>query len=279
MSTRINRKMVEHALQTKNVKEFEDLFKRNFMSYGDAKIFVKSLKIDSRIKWKKYSVSDDRPNNIPSHPEVMYKKEFEGWEKFLGCKLNKGSEKKIIISKESPIRTNKNDNIVLNYVKEICDWYGEKYIKGFYEICIKGNRSSFDDLAPPSLYSNDSYERYLGRALVEIVELIDDLKNIQYERKLMKVFSSDLQKAIGKITHECKCSYAYKIFNSYYRLCTDNIFSNYDFYYSMKNYWVEHGDEEYYTLPNGEYRIRIIDVIPNYKEKYRTVSDSYFKKD
>jgi hypothetical protein len=58
--------------------------KRNYMSYAEAKKYAQSLKLNSGLDWLKHVRSKDFKMNIPIYPSIVYKKEFEGMNIFLG---------------------------------------------------------------------------------------------------------------------------------------------------------------------------------------------------
>ena len=43
-------------------------------SFSDAKMFVKELQLNSEKEWRTYCKSNKKPNDIPSNPNVAYKK-------------------------------------------------------------------------------------------------------------------------------------------------------------------------------------------------------------
>jgi hypothetical protein len=58
---------------------------REYLNFEDAKKFVHSLQLKSITYWKKYCITNNRPNNIPSHPDRVYKnKGWINWGDFLG---------------------------------------------------------------------------------------------------------------------------------------------------------------------------------------------------
>ena len=57
---------------------------RVFLSFEDARKFVHSLGLKSTIQWKEYYASKKRPQNIPSNPRLVYKKEFINMPDWLG---------------------------------------------------------------------------------------------------------------------------------------------------------------------------------------------------
>jgi superfamily II DNA or RNA helicase len=57
---------------------------RLFLSFNEAKVFVRSLQLKSCSEWVKYKSSGLRPENVPSAPDQKYKQEWKGWSDFLG---------------------------------------------------------------------------------------------------------------------------------------------------------------------------------------------------
>ena len=57
---------------------------RVFLSFEDAKKFVHGLELKSQTQWKEYRKSKSRPSNIPSNPNLIYKKQWKGMGDWLG---------------------------------------------------------------------------------------------------------------------------------------------------------------------------------------------------
>ncbi len=56
-----------------------------FLPFKEARIFVRKLKMKKHLEWKEYCKSGQRPCNIPSNPNTMYKdKGWDGFKDFLG---------------------------------------------------------------------------------------------------------------------------------------------------------------------------------------------------
>jgi hypothetical protein len=53
---------------------------KQFLSFDDARKFVKSLELKSITEWNKYCISCNKPPNIPSNPDKSYKN--KGWEDY-----------------------------------------------------------------------------------------------------------------------------------------------------------------------------------------------------
>lgn len=59
-----------------------------WMTFEDAKKYVKKLKFNSTKEWQSYSRTSNRPENLPSDPSAVYKRtnEWITWGDFLGIK-------------------------------------------------------------------------------------------------------------------------------------------------------------------------------------------------
>lgn len=58
--------------------------KKQFLNFNEAKIFVRNLNLKNNKNWKEYSKSKERPDNIPSNPNVVYKSEWISMDDWLG---------------------------------------------------------------------------------------------------------------------------------------------------------------------------------------------------
>lgn len=59
---------------------------RTFLSFTEARRFVKTLGLRTITEWKMYCRSGRRPINIPARPETIYLAQWKSWNHFLGCK-------------------------------------------------------------------------------------------------------------------------------------------------------------------------------------------------
>ncbi len=58
---------------------------RIFLSFKDARTFVRSLKLKSQTEWRAWAKSTNRPKNLPAYPDESYaKKGWISWGDFLG---------------------------------------------------------------------------------------------------------------------------------------------------------------------------------------------------
>ena len=58
---------------------------RTYLTYEKCQSAIQKLGITNQKEWEKYWKSYKKPNNIPSHPDRIYK-EWKGWGNFLGTK-------------------------------------------------------------------------------------------------------------------------------------------------------------------------------------------------
>ncbi|MDC0154370.1 hypothetical protein OAJ02_06560, partial [Nitrosopumilus sp.] len=68
----------------KDWKDIGDWLGTEFLSFVDSREFARKLEFKNQKEWYGYSKSGNKPNNIPSRPEQVYKREWQGWGDFLG---------------------------------------------------------------------------------------------------------------------------------------------------------------------------------------------------
>ncbi|MCY4322048.1 MAG: hypothetical protein OXC37_06585, partial [Bdellovibrionaceae bacterium] len=59
-------------------------FGTDWMSYEEAREFIRSQGIRTVTEFRKWKNSDKRPINFPTRPDLVYKKEWQGWPEFFG---------------------------------------------------------------------------------------------------------------------------------------------------------------------------------------------------
>jgi len=59
-------------------------YNKEYLTYSEAKKYVKKLNLKTVTDWKKYCKSGQRPDHIPANPNKTYKNEWEGFGDFLG---------------------------------------------------------------------------------------------------------------------------------------------------------------------------------------------------
>lgn len=65
---------------------------KKFRSFGLARDFARTLKLNSKEEWFKFVRTKEKPNDIPSDPPKVYKDKWRGWNDFLGCNNGWGVE-------------------------------------------------------------------------------------------------------------------------------------------------------------------------------------------
>lgn len=70
--------------------------KRKFVSFSYLKQFCKTRNIKSSIQYHQYWRDHIRPANMPSNPDVTYKKQWKGWGNFLGTNFIPLYERKFV---------------------------------------------------------------------------------------------------------------------------------------------------------------------------------------
>jgi len=74
-------------------------YKKKFITYNEAKSFVKKMNLKSKTEWEEYCKYGNKPENISVDPSQTYKNEWNGWADFLGYLGNGNSwNKKALIS-------------------------------------------------------------------------------------------------------------------------------------------------------------------------------------
>ena len=67
-----------------------------FLQYEDAKNFVKKLNLGNNLEWRNYCNSGEKPNNIPSSPDIEYKNTgWTNWQNWLGYDKNRKRRRNI----------------------------------------------------------------------------------------------------------------------------------------------------------------------------------------
>jgi superfamily II DNA or RNA helicase len=122
---------------------------KEFLSFEEAKEFVRSLNLKSNKEWQEYIKSNNKPNNIPSRPDYQYKN--QGWLSygdFLGYKEG----------------FNGYEYLPFNETKEFVRSLNLKGQKEWREYCKSGNKSNNIPSDPYQVYKNEwiSWADFLG---------------------------------------------------------------------------------------------------------------------
>ena len=59
-------------------------YNMQYRSFSESRKFARNLGLKSKTEWSAYSKSGKLPHNIPSNPNLEYKKEWKDWGDWLG---------------------------------------------------------------------------------------------------------------------------------------------------------------------------------------------------
>src|SRR5215210_3346312 len=60
-------------------------------SFEEAREFARSLGLSSQREWHAYCKSDERPTDVPTNPNLVYRSEFKGYANWLGIEREQRS--------------------------------------------------------------------------------------------------------------------------------------------------------------------------------------------
>lgn len=140
--------------------------KKQFKSFKEAKKYVQSLNLNSKKEWDKYCRGGQRPFDIPSNANIVYKeKGWESWGDFLGSGTIYPNNKRFV-----------------NYekAKKFVNTLNLKSTKEWREYCKSGNRPEFIPSSPHLVYRNKgwvSYAYWLGIKKISSTDLLKSKKD------------------------------------------------------------------------------------------------------
>ncbi len=71
-------------IQNIEIKLWKNLLKYDWLTFIEARKFVRSIKLKSVKQWMEYSSSGKRPHNIPYDPKKVYSQEWISWPDWMG---------------------------------------------------------------------------------------------------------------------------------------------------------------------------------------------------
>jgi hypothetical protein len=138
-----------------------------YLSFKDAKKFVRTLNLKSTYCWDKYCSSGKKPFNLPSSPNTVYKNiGWKDWEDWLGCKLKFKS---------------------LKEAKKFVHKLGIKSQKYWREYCNSGKKPADIPSQPYGVYLNagwKDWQDWLGSKYVSTLKI----KSLYISLKESKAF-------------------------------------------------------------------------------------------
>jgi len=73
--------------------------KGNYLPYIEARDFVRALKLKNAEEWREYYKTKERPSNIPTRPNVVYKNEgWVSWPDWLGTNTRRSHDRKYVVN-------------------------------------------------------------------------------------------------------------------------------------------------------------------------------------
>jgi len=124
----------------------EKEMKKQFRDFESAQEFVQSLGLKSKKEWKEYCKSGDKPDDIPSSPDIIYKnKGWNGYGDWLGTgNISPGS-----------IRYRP-----FNESKKFVQSLGLKSLKEWKEYCKSGDKPDDIPSSPYQIFENKGWNGY-----------------------------------------------------------------------------------------------------------------------
>jgi hypothetical protein len=115
---------------------------KQFCSFKEAREFVRMLKLKNQKEWKEYCKFSEKPNDIPSNPNHVYKNDFKGMGDWLGTGNIKSSDKQFLTFTEA---------------REFVQSLGLKNNKEWNEYYKSGEKPDDIPSAPARTYKNSGW--------------------------------------------------------------------------------------------------------------------------
>jgi hypothetical protein len=122
---------------------------RVYRSFTEAREFVRKLNLKGTKEWREYCKSGNKPDDIPSNPNAIYKNDFKGWGDWLGTGTVATKDKVYRLFTEAR-----------DFVRKL----GLKGTKEWYEYCKSGNKPDDIPSNPQNTYKKEwnGYGNWLG---------------------------------------------------------------------------------------------------------------------
>jgi len=173
----ITRKDIEQVLQTKNVDEFKDFWKVEYLPFEEARNFVRKLGLKNSKEWFNYCKSEKKPLNIPADPREVFKN--KGWINYFDW-LGAGTNTKFISFKKAQKYVRKLG------LKSQIDWF--KYSKS-------DKKPFYIPVTPDKVYKNKGWTNWANWVGEKEIINFKSFKEAQkYVRKLGLKSSSEWRK-------------------------------------------------------------------------------------
>jgi len=70
-------------MSEKAKRKISETKKKSWRPFDEARGFVRSLQLKNTREWEEYRNSGKKPDDIPSHPNVIYKNDWISWSDWL----------------------------------------------------------------------------------------------------------------------------------------------------------------------------------------------------
>jgi hypothetical protein len=115
-------------------------FNKIYLPFEESRDCIRKLNFSSQKEYREYCKSGNKPNNIPSNPDKVYKNEWKGWGDWLGTGAI-APQNKIYLPFE-----------------EARDWIRKEYLPNCHaweKYCKSGNKPNNIPSAPDQVYKNE----------------------------------------------------------------------------------------------------------------------------
>ena len=79
-----NEDRIPELVSEETKRKISETKKKSWKPFDEARGFVRSLQLKNTREWEEYRNSGKKPDDIPSHPNVIYKNDWVSWPDWLG---------------------------------------------------------------------------------------------------------------------------------------------------------------------------------------------------
>lgn len=147
-----------------------------FKTFKEARAFARSLNLESVVAWHIYSSGEDRPNDIPKSPNVVYRKDWVSWVDFLGLKTKSRFKQKRHIYMPFPCARAYVSGLKIKTTRE------------WYRYCTGSTKHKDIPSSPNIVYADEwvSWMDWLGTSNINYIAYHKALRSFKDARKFVK---------------------------------------------------------------------------------------------
>lgn len=137
---------------------------KNYLSFSECRLIMRTSDIKSPSEWRIYSKSDKKPENVPVNPDIVYFDEWDGWDDFLGCENDANLNFKYPTIKKLDSSDFMENTGYLKYenAEEIVRSLKLKYIEEWFEYCDSGKKPNCIPRNPNRVYKWKGWKNWVG---------------------------------------------------------------------------------------------------------------------